>query len=50
MEQFSFNPAPFNILHIFYNIYKGSYLLSNKLESMEILTPSGFNDKPVGAK
>ena len=29
-------------------LYKGMYqLLSDKLESMEIKTPSGFNDKPL---
>ena len=30
-------------------LYKGMYqLLSDKLELMEIKTPSGFNDKPLG--
>ena len=42
---------PLLIFYIYFTIfYKESYLLSNELESMEILTPSGFNDKPEGAK
>ena len=41
MQQFSFNPAPFNILHIFYNI------LQRKLFTLKRIRING-NFNPLG--